>query len=325
MTADIDMALLASPYSSATVISSTAPSSDPKLEAPPHPGLLFSQSTPRSAPTNPTALLSPFASGACSELFKCVVKKPEIVQVDINGELQTNAPDVTAQFLAELLVYTTVSRHRNIVAFLGSLEGVGMVMEYVEGRSLFQVLRQRPQISRELKIDFHNQLLDGLAHLHSFGFSHGDLSLLNVMVAEPSKVIKLFDFGRSTTVHDTQQGSDTASTSTITLDNRPVIVNKIHPGTRPFTAPEILREECTDARLADAYSFGIILLCMDRGGLVNLEARNQKKDILPDLSGLEVFPDVIPPYLQKWTKRRRIARENRIHVPSTRNRDRNAL
>lgn len=195
-----------------------------------------------------------------------------------------------------------------------------MVLEFVEGRSLFDVVRQRPQIPKELKIEFHNQLLEGIAHLHSYGFSHGDLSLLNVMVAEPSKVIKLFDFGRSTTVHDGQRTSDAASTSTITLDNQPVVVNEIHPGTRPFTAPEILRGECTDARLADAYSFGIILLCLDRGGLVNLEARNQKKDILPDLTGLEVFQDVIPPYVQKWTTRARIARENRIHVPSQRNR-----
>ncbi|EJD52473.1 kinase-like protein, partial [Auricularia subglabra TFB-10046 SS5] len=282
---------------------------------PPHPSLLFVQSNPRPAPANPTALLAPFASGACSELFKCVVKKvrpPHTAQVEINGELQTNAPDVTAQFRAELLVYSAVTRHRNIAAFLGSLEGVGMVLEYIDGRSLFEVIRQRPPVPKEMKIDFHNQLLDGLSHLHSFGFSHGDLSLLNVIVAEPSNVLKLFDFGRSTTVHDLPPPRP--SGSRVTLDDQP-FSNQIHPGTRPFTAPEILRGECKDARLADAYSFGIILLCMDRGGLVNLEARNQKKDILPNLVGLEIFQDVIAPYLQKYTHRARISRENRIRLP----------
>jgi hypothetical protein len=51
------------------------------------------------------------------------VKKPGVVQLEINGEMQLNASDVTTQFLAELRVYTTVSRHRNITAFLGCLLG----------------------------------------------------------------------------------------------------------------------------------------------------------------------------------------------------------
>ncbi|KAH7108361.1 kinase-like domain-containing protein [Auriculariales sp. MPI-PUGE-AT-0066] len=272
--------------------------SDPKLAPTPHPSLLFSQSQPRPPPANPTGLLAPFASGACSELFKCVVKKPEVIQVEINGELQSNALDVTQQFVAEMLVYNTISRHRNIVTFLGCLEGVGMVLEFVEGQALFDVIRQRPQLSKSIKVDFHNQLLDGITHLHSYGFSHGDLSLLNVIVNE-SHTLKIFDFGRSISVHDPQQPPEPSGSSS-TLENRPILIPQIHPGTRPFTAPEILRGECRDGRLADAYS---------------IEVRNQKKDILPNLSGLEVFEDQILPYLEKCDVRRRLAKEQRMKVP----------
>ncbi|KAF5357373.1 hypothetical protein D9758_005860 [Tetrapyrgos nigripes] len=180
----------------------TEPSQPPTpviFNVPRHPSSIFSFPTPTSysAPPKPTANLAPCAHGSASELFKCVVKKPDIVQIEINGEMQSNASDVTVQFLAELRVYTTVSRHRNICAFLGSLENVGMVLEYIEGRTLYDVISVRPPLTTAKKIDFHNQLLDGLSHLHSYGLSHGDLSLLNVHVTTPTDTIKLLDFGRS--------------------------------------------------------------------------------------------------------------------------------
>ncbi|EEB87369.1 hypothetical protein MPER_15292, partial [Moniliophthora perniciosa FA553] len=160
----------------------TSPPSPPIYNPPRHPTSIFSFPTPTSysAPPNPIANLAPCAQGSTSELFKCVVKKPDVVQIEINGEMQSNSSDVTVQFLAELRVYTTVTRHRNICAFLGSLENVGMVLEYIDGRTLYDVISVRPELTRAKKIDYHNQLLDGLTHLHSFGLSHGDLSLLNI-------------------------------------------------------------------------------------------------------------------------------------------------
>ena len=66
----------------------------------------------------------------------------------------------TEEFLAELRVYTTVARHRNICAFLGCLEMVGMVLEYIDGRTLYDIICERPPLDRRKKIDYHNQLLD---------------------------------------------------------------------------------------------------------------------------------------------------------------------
>ncbi|KAJ8472733.1 hypothetical protein ONZ51_g8330 [Trametes cubensis] len=180
----------------------TSHSSAPIYTPPSNPSTIFSFPTPTSysAPPNPTQHLAPVAAGSASELFKCVVKKPNVVQLEINGEMQSNAKDVTTQFLAELRVYTTLARHRNITAFLGCLENVGMVLEYLEGRTLYDVIREEADTlrgARAKKVDYHNQLLDGLTHLHSYGLSHGDLSLLNILVTFSSDTIKLFDFGRS--------------------------------------------------------------------------------------------------------------------------------
>lgn len=296
----------------------------PVYKPPRHPTSIFSFPTPTaySAPPNPSANLAPCAQGSASVLFKCVVKKPDIVQLEINGEMQSNAQDVTTQFLAELRVYTTVSRHRNIAAFLGCLENVGMVLEYVDGRSLYDVIRQRPPLSRAKKIDFYNQLLDGLTHLHTFRLSHGDLSLLNIQVTRSSDTIKLLDFGRSVSMDSTFVPPDDEPADPFERLHRkptaskpdPDMVEQIHPGTRPFAAPEVLRGECQDPLLADAYSFGMVLVSIDRCEVVDLKPWEQRKDIVPDslFIGCEIFERRAREYLRKFDTRRRLMKEDSI-------------
>ncbi|KAK0476748.1 kinase-like domain-containing protein [Armillaria novae-zelandiae] len=263
----------------------TPPPSPPIYNPPRHPTSIFSFPTPTaySAPPNPTVNLSPVAQGSASVLFKCVVKKPDVIQLEINGEMQSNASDVTVQFLAELRVYTTVTRHRNICAFLGALENVGMVLEYIDGLTLYDVA----------KIDFHDQLLDGLTHLHSFGFSHGDLSLLNVQVTVPANTIKLLDFDSIYTSPDDEP------VDPVRLSRAPAVqkIEQIHPGTRPFCAPEILRGEF----------FGIILVCLDRCEHVDMKPWEQRKDLIPKdfFHGCEVFEERAREYLRKWNDSRR--------------------
>ena len=289
------------------------PPPSPIYNPPRHPTSIFSFPTPTaySAPPNPTDSLTPFAHGSASELFRCVVKKPDVIQLEINGEMQSNAADVTVQFLAELRVYTTVSRHRNICAFLGSLENVGMVLAYIDGRTLYDVIIERPKMSNAQKIDYHNQLLDGLTHLHSYRLSHGDLSLLNVQVTNRTNTIKLLDFGRSVSADSSFKSPDDEEPKDPYLQS----VEQIHPGTRPFSAPEILRGECTDPLLADAYSFGMIMVCVDRCESVDVKPWEQRKDKLPaDLfEGCELFEARAREYLRRWDDgRRRLLKEDMV-------------
>jgi serine/threonine protein kinase len=299
----------------------------PVYKPPRHPTSIFSFPTPTAyaAPPNTTASLAPCAQGSASILFKCVVKKPDVVQLEINGEMQSNAQDVTTQFLAELRVYTTLSRHRNIAAFLGCLENVGMVLEYVDGRSLYDVIRQRPPLSRAKKIDFHNQLLDGLTHLHAFRLSHGDLSLLNIQVTRSSDTVKLLDFGRSVSMDsiflppsdepvDPFQHLHHKPSNAPVSKAHPPMLEQIHPGTRPFAAPEVLRGECQDPILADAYSFGMVLVSIDRCEVVDLKPWEQRKDIVPDtlFIGSEIFEGRAREYLSKLDTRKRLIKEDTI-------------
>jgi len=316
-----------------------SPPPSPIYNPPRHPNSIFSFPTPTaySAPPNPTTSLDPVAHGSASELFKCIVKKPDVVQLEINGEMQSNASDVTVQFLAELRVYTTLHRHRNICAFLGSLENVGMVLEYIDGRTLYDVIVARPPLTRGKKIDYHNQLLDGLTHLHSYRLSHGDLSLLNVQVTHSMDTIKLLDFGRSVSADSVFKSPDDepvdpfaylqrerrgekrwpSSVSKVPVPDAVPLprIEQIHPGTRPFSAPEILRGECQDPLLADAYSFGMILVCLDRCESIDVKPWDQRKDKIPkDLfDGCQEFEERAREYLRKWDgDRRRLAKSDMI-------------
>lgn len=111
--------------------------------------------------------LPPYAAGSSSSLYRTVLKTPMLTQLYMHGSFSSNAPDVLRQFTAELRFFQTVRRHRNIVAFVGSLEGVGMLLEYIDGETIWKHLGRGHPLS--IRADWFNQILSGLCHIHSFG------------------------------------------------------------------------------------------------------------------------------------------------------------
>lgn len=177
---------------------------------------LLSRFPPLPAPAHPTDLLQPFTTGSTSELFRAVIKKPAPIEIEINDELHSNASDVALQFAAELRVYSKVGKNAGFAAFLGCVEGLGMVLEWVDGRTILDAVRGVPigksvhdvedsvldahKPSDRRKIKWYNQLVDAVTHLHSFGLNHGDLSMLNIYIDSRTDNVKLIDFGRSVSV-----------------------------------------------------------------------------------------------------------------------------
>lgn len=73
-----------------------------------------------------------------------------------------------------------------------------LVMEYIEGVSLKEVLRQKGPLSVERFLEIFIQCCEGLAHAHSKGIVHRDMKPSNVMlVSGPSggDLVKIVDFG----------------------------------------------------------------------------------------------------------------------------------
>ena len=93
-------------------------------------------------------------------------------------------------------------------------------------------------------------------------------------------------------------------------------MEQIHPATRPFAAPEVLRGECQDPLLADAYSFGMILVAVDRVEVVDLKPWEQRKDVVPDrlFVGCDVFEERLRAYLKRWDSWRRLSKDEMMSV-----------
>ncbi|KAG8903039.1 hypothetical protein FRB99_003809 [Tulasnella sp. 403] len=251
----------------------------------------YSQPAPVPTPTQRLSNLIPWSSGSTSQIFRTVIKRPALVQMYLNDELHTNAPDVENQFLAELRAYQTAGPHKHIAALLGCLEGIGMVLEQVDGDTLFERVLKRntpggkwddvERVNTRLKVEWFNQLVEGLVHIHQHGLSHGDINSLNVLIthptAHPPNIVKLIDFGRSTFY------APPGSPAHYPQSEVP------HPPAHPFAAPEILRggkyvDKRTykripvDGRLCDAYSLGVLLWCLDEERLIEIDQAVQRKE-----------------------------------------------
>lgn len=120
-----------------------------------------------------------------------------------------------------------------------------MVMEYVEGESLAQMLQRGP-ISLGDCIQYSCQVLDALGYAHEHGVVHRDIKPANIMCTRQG-VIKLMDFGIARMAQD-QKLTDTGKT-----------VGSLH-----YMSPEQIRGTEPDPR-SDIYSFGITLYEMATG------------------------------------------------------------
>ena len=104
-------------------------------------------------------------------------------------------PERRTKFLAEARA-TSALRSPHIAAIydIGEHDGaMYLVMEYVEGELLSEMLKRGPLQIREA-IDFTIQIADALSEAHSLSIVHCDVKASNLMVNERGTV-KLLDFG----------------------------------------------------------------------------------------------------------------------------------
>jgi len=133
-----------------------------------------------------------------------------------------------------------------------------LVMEYLEGDTLSQRLRQGP-LPLALALECGAQLADALARAHRQGIVHRDLKPANVMLLKLGARagvphVKLLDFGLARLRAPTPADADGGSVATRTTMTRPGSVM----GTVPYMAPEQLEGKEGDAR-TDLFALGSVL------------------------------------------------------------------
>ncbi len=152
------------------------------------------------------------------------------------------ATDSLARFANEAEALRRLN-HPNIVKVLATFEEGSqhyLVMEFVGGGSLLDLLKNTPQLPVARVLEIALDLSDALIRAHRLNIIHRDLKPANVLLAEDG-IPRLTDFGIArigTSPHLTETG--------VTI------------GTLDYLSPEALNGELVDAR-ADIWAFGVML------------------------------------------------------------------
>ena len=122
----------------------------------------------------------------------------------LRGDL-ANDEKFVRRFQREALSASSLS-HPNIVEMYDVGEDNGnyfIVMEYVEGKTIKQLLKKRGSLTLSESIDIMLQLTDGMSHAHDSYIIHRDLKPQNIMI-EDDGGIKITDFGIAMALNSTQ-------------------------------------------------------------------------------------------------------------------------
>jgi serine/threonine protein kinase len=119
-----------------------------------------------------------------------------------------------------------------------------IVLEYVDGNELLDLLMDNGGFSEELGRYVFKMMLRGLNHCHSNGITHRDLKPDNMMLTKDG-IVKLVDFGLSSTLVGTKKDGYCRTAY----------------GTKAYMAPEIFVGKY-DGIKVDIYAMGIILFIL---------------------------------------------------------------
>ena len=153
-----------------------------------------------------------------------------------------------------------------------------IVMQYVKGTTLAELLNQRPLTIDEV-LSLAKQIVGALSEAHAHWIIHRDIKPKNIMVTANHQV-KVLDFGLAKTVQRMKTRDSDDSLSNASQDG-------LRLGTVPYMSPEQLREEKLDYR-SDVFSVGIVLYEMLCGK--NPFARDNYADTITAILSNELAP-----------------------------------
>ncbi len=192
----------------------------------------------------------------------------KVLRGDLSGDEK-----FVRRFQREALSSSSLS-HPNIVETYDVGEDDGMyyiVMEYIEGKTLKQLIKKRGALTLSEVVDIMLQLTDGISHAHDSYIIHRDIKPQNIMIME-NGLVKITDFGIAMAMNATQ----------LTQTNS--VMGSVH-----YLPPEQATGKGSSVK-SDIYSLGILMYELLTGTLpfkgenaVEI-ALKQMKEPLPDVT-----------------------------------------
>lgn len=202
-------------------------------------------------------LLETVGSGATARVFRCADPQGKVLAVKriklTKLRRQGNYQQVEEMLHQEIAIHLSLQHPKItcLVDVIESSEELHLVMEFLGGGSLDDVLGMRRVLSEPQASDVFRQIAEGLHYIHMRGIAHRDLKPENVLVLDRSwedplvtPQVKLADFGHSKVVDDI------------------FVRTSSHVGTPLYMAPEAFTLESLDERSADLWSLGVLLYVM---------------------------------------------------------------
>ncbi|GAA0728013.1 Stk1 family PASTA domain-containing Ser/Thr kinase [Dactylosporangium roseum] len=198
------------------------------------------------------------AKGGMATVYTALDERLErTVALKIIHPAHSRDPQFVERFTDEAKTIARLT-HPNVVAVYdqGTYQGLPyLVMEYVRGRTLREVLAERRRLQPQEALAVMEQMLAAIAAAHRAGLVHRDVKPENVLVAEPpggthdlvDGVVKVADFGLARAVEASADETGSHLMATVA-----------------YVAPELVTDGHADPR-TDVYSAGIVLFEMLTG------------------------------------------------------------
>jgi serine/threonine protein kinase len=200
--------------------------------------------------------------GRMAGVYKAEHELGQTVAIKVLPPSLAKDPTLFARFQREARLAMKL-KHPNIVRTFevgqaGQRQYQYLVMEYLEGETLEEVLKRRGKLAPDEAARLIFQALTGLQHIHEQGMIHRDLKPGNVMLVAPkdkgsksdmtmSMTVKLLDIGLGRAFFDEGAGSGELTNQAAAL------------GTPAYLAPEQARDSHNVDIRADIYSLGCTL------------------------------------------------------------------